>query len=469
MVRTRFAPSPTGYIHLGNVRTAFLCWLFAKKHSGKFYIRIDDTDELRNSQKYVNNIVDTLNWFNITSENGLIFQSKNHVMYKKFLDMLLNEKRAYKCFCDKDRLHELKIDQINNKKKIRYDSYCKNLTHFPDKPFIIRFDNNYSDKISFVDLVKGVISIDNSEFDDFIIAKHNFLPTYNFASVVDDISFGITHIIRGDDHVSNTIKQINLMNAFKIKLPEFAHLPMILDENRKVLSKRDNKSYINYYIENGFLPIALLNYIIRLGWSFNNQEIFSLDEMIKFFDFSNVASSSSAINYDKLIWLNKYYMRSVSYNYLLSYFLPIEKKFKLNYLIGPTIKNLLEVCSCRSNTLKDIILDNIFLYQDKLSINDEDYAFINNVDAKLCILKIYDYLKVGKFFWTKDNIKIYIKNFCELNVLSISYLASLLRIIIVGNNKPNSLYEILFLSGKTLILKKIRNIIKEAGAIAQHG
>ena len=470
MIITRFAPSPTGYIHLGNVRIAFLCWLFAKKNKGKFYIRIDDTDYVRNSQKYVNNILDILNWFNIKSDENIIFQSKNLDIYRYFLNILLDEKKAYKCFCTKERLDDLKKYQINNKKKIAYDEYCKNLNRITTDNFVIRFNNCTEGFTTIYDLVKGIIKINNNEFDDFIIAKQDFFPTYNFASVVDDISYNITHIIRGDDHMSNTVKQIHLMTALSFKLPHFAHLPMILDENKKVLSKRDTKSYVNYYIEEGFLPAALLNYIIRLNWSFNDKEIFSLDDMLKFFDFSDVNKSPAAINMKKLTWLNKFYLRSYNYNDLIYYFLYIEKKFNLNYLVGPRIKDLIVICKNRVDTLKQIFFDYYFLYEIKCFINDKDFFIISSVESKDCIIKFYYDLKKSNFVWSQENIKDFIKRFSNCNNFSMAFLGSVFRIVLTGSNRPNSLYEIFFLCGKILILKKFRNIIREiTGAIAQHG
>lgn len=463
MIRTRFAPSPTGYIHLGNIRTAFFSWLFAKKNNGVFYIRIDDTDVMRNSQKYVNNILDILTWLDIKSDESVIFQSRNYKIYKKFLDFLLTEKKAYKCFCSKTRLAVIKDNQVKNKMKIGYDGYCKdNILNF-DGPFVIRFKNVTSGVTIIPDLVKGNITMSNDEFDDFIIAKHDFSPTYNFASVVDDICYNITHIIRGDDHLSNTVKQINLMQSLNFNLPTFAHLPMILDENKKVLSKRDATLYMNYYKDNGFLPIALLNYIIRLGWSFKDKEIFSLKEMVDLFDLNNVSKSSAAINYKKLIYLNKYYIKNSSFNYLFPYFLHIEKKFRLNYLIGPCIKDLIDVLKSRVNTLKEIIVDNFYLYNDNIRIDSMNSDFSLFLKVQNYILKFYNELKCSNFEWHIINIKSFLKNFVDFNKLSISDFYAGLRIVITGCNKPHSLYEIFFLCGRILILKKIRNIIRVTG------
>ncbi len=459
MIKTRFAPSPSGYIHIGNIRTALFCWLYSRKFNGKFFLRIDDTDFNRSSKKYFNNIVDTLHWLGLSYDSDIVFQSKNLNIYKKFLDFLLFKKKIYKCYCSKDRLNFLKTYQISNKFKLGYDRHCRDLSDL-SKPFVLRFKNCFDGKMSFNDIVKGSIFFDNSEFDDFIISKGFHSPTYNFASVVDDINLNITHIIRGDDHISNTIKQIKLMNAFEHNIPNFIHLPMILDENKKVLSKRDSKSYFNFYINEGFLPISMLNYLIRLGWSFKDQEIFSLDEMIKFFDFKHISSSPAVVDYKKLLWLNKYYMKKVDLNILLKYFLPIEKKFSINYLKGPSIKNLLLICRFRSNTLLSLILDNLFLFDDKSSLDlnilkKKSFIFVFDV-----LNNTYLELKSCKFDWSINNIK----NFISLIVSKYNFdmfdFCFILRTIITNSDKPNSLYEIFFLCGRILILKKIRNIIK---------
>jgi len=344
MIKTRFAPSPTGYVHIGNIRTALFSWLYAKKYNGKFLIRIDDTDKNRNSNIYINDILKITKWLNINSDETITFQSKNYTRYKTVLEKLIKENYAYKCFCKKERLDKLKLDQIKNKLNPKYDEYCKQKNNDSNNSdFVIRFNNPKTNYVEFEDAVRGNICISNSEMDDFIIAKNNFMPTYNFASAIDDIDLKITHIIRGDDHISNTPKQINIMNALNFKIPSFSHLPMILDEKKNLLSKRDKTTYMDYYKINGFLPIAILNYIIRLGWSYENKEIFSLNDMINLFTLENINKSPSMTDINKLNWLNKYYMKNLSTRTLLFYFLPIEKKFSLNYNIGPSMKQLIEI------------------------------------------------------------------------------------------------------------------------------
>lgn len=459
MVITRFAPSPTGFMHLGNVRTALFSWLFARKNKGKFYLRIDDTDIIRNSKVYLNNIIDTLSWLQIDFDDDIVFQSKNLHIYKKILVDLLNNGYAYKCFCSKERLLDLKKNQLDNKEKISYDGFCRDNKIKDSDNFIIRFNNSKKNKIIFNDIVKGDISSDTDEFDDFIIAKNNFYPTYNFASVVDDINLSVTHIIRGDDHISNTFKQILLFNALKFSLPFFVHLPMILDSDKKPLSKRNNKLYISYYKDEGFIPDAILNYIVRLGWSYGDKEIFSKDEMIFNFNFNSINKSPAIINYDKLLWLNRHYIKTSSIDVIFKYFLFIERKYFLNYFIGPKIKDLIFFSKDRYFTVKDIILNNLFLYTYEVNISSDNLKFLFLIDNKIVIFRLYFYFMYEKFYWNISNIKYYISLFADINCLKIVNLFFILRLIIIGEIKNNSIYDLLFLCGRALILKKIRNII----------
>ncbi len=469
-IKTRFAPSPTGFLHIGNIRTALFSWLYAKKHKGEFIIRIDDTDKDRILKTYTNNITYILNWLNIKSDSNLIFQSDRLNRYKIIIEKLIAEKKAYKCFCSKERLLELKNKQMKQHKKIKYDGFCKNnLTVKND--FVIRINTEHYAEITFYDNVKGIITVSNSEIDDFIIAKHNFYPTYNFASVIDDIDFSITDIIRGDDHISNTPKQIIIFKALNSKIPTFSHLPMILDENQKPLSKRDKNSNINTYKKNGFLPEALLNYIIRLGWSFKDKEIFTIQEMIDLFELKNINSSSSIMNKSKLIWLNKYYIKNTETKKLLKEIIYIEKNYNLNYMIGPNLASLIDFAKSKVNTLEDIIVNYTFLYKEKINL-DEDLLHLFFSDRIINILKFFfNKVKKNKEKWELNNIKIIIQDTLKENNMNFIELAPILRIIITGKNISFSTYELIFLTGKILLLKKIRHIIKqyENGAIAQTG
>lgn len=458
---TRFAPSPTGFIHLGNIRTALFNWLYAKKKNGIFLIRIDDTDDKRNSKIYIDNIFYILNWLKIESEKKIIYQSKNYIMYKNIIDKLINENKAYKCYCSKERLLKIKTQNLNNKKKLEYDRFCKNNNQKnKSENFVIRFFNNYDDIIEFDDLIKGKIKISNLEIDDFIIAKNNFIPTYNFASVIDDINYEISDIIRGEDHISNTPKQINIMRALNAKIPRFAHLPMILDEDKNKLSKRNKNSNVMYYKKEGFLPEAIINYIIKLGWSYNDKEIFSINEMINFFDIKKINSSTSIINNKKLIWLNKYYIKNSKITYIKKNLMDIEKHYNLNYSWGPNINELIIFSINRIDNLKEIITKNLYLYTNNIKIDKNLIKkYFNSLIIDIINL-IYIEFKNLSFIWNENNIKNFITNLININKIELITLAIPLRITITGNDDPKPIFNLIFISGRILTLRKFINIIK---------
>ncbi|CAB3976372.1 glutamate--tRNA ligase [Candidatus Azoamicus ciliaticola] len=469
-IKTRFAPSPTGFLHIGNIRTALFSWLYAKKYNGEFIIRIDDTDKERNLKTYTNNITYILNWLNIKSDKKLIFQSKRLRTYKLIMEKLIQEKKAYKCFCSKDRLTKLKNEQIINTGKIKYDGFCKR-NQLQKGDFVIRINTENYKEIVFDDCVKGKITVTNSEIDDFIIAKNDFYPTYNFASVIDDIEFSITDIIRGEDHISNTPKQIIIFKLLNEKIPTFSHLPMILDENKKTLSKRDKDSNINYYKKCGFLPEAILNYIVRLGWSNKDKEIFTIKEMIDLFDIKNINTAPSIMNKSKLIWLNKHYIKTLETKKIIREIINIEKNFNLNYMIGPNLTELINFAKFKVNTLEDIITNYTFFYKENIKIEDELLKLFFSDKIIKIIENLYTNLKTFNLKWNIENIKIFISNIINENKTTFIELAPTIRIIITGKNISLSTYELIFLTGKILLLKKIRNIIKqyENGAIAQIG
>lgn len=309
-VRTRFAPSPTGFLHVGGVRTALFSWLYAKRHHGEFILRIEDTDQERSTKESVRAILDGMAWLGMDYDEGPFYQTERYERYKQVAQQFLDEGKAYRCECSKERLEALRTEQLAAKEKPRYDGHCrdKNLP-ISDKPFVIRFKNPEQGTVTFHDEVYGEIHVANSELDDLILVRSDGHPTYNFAVVIDDIDMKITHVIRGDDHINNTPRQINLFQALKAPIPVFAHLPMILGEDGKRLSKRHGAVSVLQFKELGVLPHALLNYLVRLGWSHGDQEIFSIKEMIECFDLKNVSRGVSSFNYEKLYWLNQHYTK----------------------------------------------------------------------------------------------------------------------------------------------------------------
>ena len=312
MIKTRFAPSPTGVLHVGGARTALFCWLFSKKVDGRFVLRIEDTDLERSTPESVQAILDAMQWLELDYDEGPYYQTQRFARYIEVINQLIEQGHAYYCECSRERLDDLREQQMAAKQKPRYDGCCRELglQADSDKPLVVRFKNPQQGVVSFHDHVKGEISVSNSELDDLIIARSDGSPTYNLSVVVDDMDMDITHVLRGDDHVNNTPRQINILHALAAPVPEYAHVPMILGDDGKRLSKRHGAVGVMEYFAAGYLPEALLNYLVRLGWSHGDQEIFTLQEMIDNFSLDGLNKSASSFNTDKLKWVNQQYLMS---------------------------------------------------------------------------------------------------------------------------------------------------------------
>ena len=310
-VRVRFAPSPTGFLHIGGVRTALFNWLYARHHHGKFLLRIEDTDLERSEQRYTQDILASMKWLGLTWDEEPIYQSQRLQVYKEKAEELIRQGHAYRCYCTEAEVEIMRDQAMKEGKKPQYDRRCRERTEQPSgKPYVIRAKIPLAGSVEFHDLIRGDIKFENADIDDFVLIRSNGAPTYNLSVVVDDVFSRITHIIRGDDHINNTPKQMHLYQFFEYPVPLFAHLPMILGPDKKKLSKRHGAVSANAYRADGYLPEALLNFLARLGWSHGDQEVFSVQEMIDFFSFDHVQKSSAVFNMEKLLWLNGTHIRS---------------------------------------------------------------------------------------------------------------------------------------------------------------
>lgn len=308
-IRTRFAPSPTGFLHIGGLRTALFCWLYARHRGGQFVLRIEDTDLERSTQEAIQQILDGMLWAGLDHDEGPYFQTQRLDRYREVIARLLAEDKAYRCYCAKEELEQMRAEQLARGEKPRYDGRCRNRREVREGVApVVRFRNPLTGSVIVNDVVHGPVEFKNSELDDLIIARSDGSPTYNFCVVVDDMDMRITHVIRGDDHLNNTPRQMNMLRALGLAPPIYAHLPMILGPDGEKLSKRHGAVSVLQYRDEGFLPEALLNYLVRLGWSHGDQEIFSIEEMIRLFDIADVNKSASAFNPDKLAWLNQQHM-----------------------------------------------------------------------------------------------------------------------------------------------------------------
>lgn len=363
-VRTRFAPSPTGYLHIGGARTALFCWLYARHMNGQFILRIEDTDLERSTPEHVQAIIDGMQWLKLDHDEGPFYQTKRFDRYKEVINQLLAEGKAYRCYCSRERLDTLRETQLANKQKPCYDGRCRCLTEVQEGPFVIRFKNPTTGSVLFDDAVNGVIEFQNSELDDLIIARSDGAPTYNFAVVVDDYDMKITHVVRGTDHINNTPRQINIFKALGVEPPRYAHVPMILGADGKKLSKRHGADNVMQFREQGYLPQALLNYIVRLGWSHGDQEIFSIEEMIQFFDLQNINNSPAIFDFDKLLWLNQHYLKTLDPADIIEELTWHMNQQQIDIQNGPALTDIIIAQRERCKTLKEMAERSRYFYEE---------------------------------------------------------------------------------------------------------
>ncbi|RLA34719.1 MAG: glutamate--tRNA ligase [Gammaproteobacteria bacterium] len=365
MIRTRFAPSPTGVLHIGSVRTALFCWLYARHHQGQFVLRIEDTDRERSTKENVDAILDGMSWLGLDPDEGPIFQSDRFDRYREVIDDWVKTGKAYHCYCSKDELDKLRAKQMEAGQKTRYDGRCRDRVEpVAGVSPVVRFRNPQDGEVAVHDQVRGKVVFRNDELDDLIIARSDGTPTYNFTVVVDDSDMNITHVIRGDDHLNNTPRQLNMLKALNVDPPHYAHLPMILGADGAKLSKRHGAIDVREYREEGYLPRALLNYLVRLGWSYGDQEIFSIEEMIQLFDIAAVNQSASAFNAEKLVWLNQQHIIAMRPEDLGSMLVPHFAALGLDPSNGPSPARLAEGFHERADTLLHMVASARYCYED---------------------------------------------------------------------------------------------------------
>ena len=376
-VRTRFAPSPTGMLHIGGVRTALFCWLYARRHGGIFILRIEDTDRERSTPEAVQAILDGMKWLGLDHDEGPFYQTERMPRYRAVIDQLLREGKAYHCWCSKEELDEMRAGQTARKEKPRYDGRCRNRrSPVAGVNPVVRFRNPDEGQVVVDDVIHGPITFDSGELDDLIIARSDGTPTYNFCVVVDDCDMRITHVIRGDDHINNTPRQINMLKALGVEPPVYAHVPMILGPDGAKLSKRHGAVSVLQYRDEGFLPEGLLNYLGRLGWSHGDQEIFSLEEMTQLFDIHDVNKSASALNPDKMLWTNQQHMLRSTPEHLARYLRP---QLEALGLVADDLAKVAAVARAqqeRAKTLREMAANSQFFFRD-LSGYDEKAAAKN--------------------------------------------------------------------------------------------
>lgn len=463
-VRTRFAPSPTGYLHIGGVRTALYSWLHARKQGGQFILRIEDTDRERSTQESVDAIIEGMDWIGLDHDEGPIFQTDRFDRYAEVSKQLLEQGDAYHCTCTREELDEMREKQRANKEKPRYNGKCRDANHKAgDVEAVIRFKNPLEGDVIIDDLIKGEIIINNRELDDLIIARSDGTPTYNLTVVVDDLDMGITHVIRGDDHINNTPRQINMMKALGANLPKFAHAPMILGDDGKRLSKRHGAVSVLQYRDDGFFPQALLNYLLRLGWSHEDQEIFNREEMIDLFKIENVNGAPSTFNTQKLLWVNEQYIKTLAADEIAEHLQWHLDEQNLDTSNGPALNDVIDAHRERAKTLKELAATIRYYYED-FTVYDENAAKKHFKTATPSILQnLLDKFK-GVEDWQAETIEQVIKDTCEELELGMGKVGPALRVAVTGTAMSPSLEITLDLIGKERSLERLEKAVAFATA-----
>ena len=458
-VKTRFAPSPTGYLHVGGARTALFSWLYARRHGGHFVLRIEDTDLERSSRESVNAILEGMTWLGLDYDEGPFYQTHRFERYNEVIEALLEKGLAYRCNCPKERLEKLREEQMAAKQKPRYDGYCRDRNVGADEPHVIRFRNPVEGEVVFDDLIRGRISVANGELDDLIIRRSDGSPTYNLTVVVDDHDMGITQVIRGDDHINNTPRQINLYLALGWEAPEFAHVPMILGDDGSRLSKRHGAVSVMQYREDGYLPEALLNYLVRLGWSHGDQELFSVDEMIELFDLSAVNRSPSTFNTDKLNWINQQYIKGSDPAHVARLLSPHMGDLGIDPAEGPDLVEVVEAQRERATTLVELAAISAFYYRDFESFQEKAArkAFKGEADQALAaVRKRLADLET----WEREGIHRTVEETVEALGVGFGKVAMPLRIAVTGGAPSPDLDLTLYLVGRDATLRRIDRAIE---------
>jgi glutamyl-tRNA synthetase len=456
MVRTRFAPSPTGYLHVGGARTALFSWAYARRHGGKFVLRIEDTDLERSTAESVQAILDGMRWLGLDWDEGPFHQMQRLARYRELAERLLREGKAYRCYCTKEELEQMRAAQRARGEKPRYDGRWRDskATPPPGVAPVIRFKNPLDGEVSFQDLVKGPITISNGELDDLVLLREDAVPTYNFGVVVDDLDMSITHVIRGDDHVNNTPRQINIFRALGAELPQFAHVPMILGADGERLSKRHGAVSVMQYADDGYLPEALLNYLARLGWSHGDEEIFSKSQFVEWFDLAHVNRAPAHFDPEKLRWMNHQYVKSLSDAEFARLMRPVIEKQSGRLADGPDLEPVAGLVKSRSETVLAGVAAAMPFYWDAEAPAEElDKSLTEQVRPALADLTKRFASLDG---WSEASVMEALNAVLKERSLKLPQLAMPLRLIVFGQTQTPNIGPTLAVAGKKRVLERLR-------------
>jgi glutamyl-tRNA synthetase len=454
-VRTRFAPSPTGMLHIGGVRTALFCWLHARRHGGTFILRIEDTDRERSTPEALQAILDGMKWLGLDHDEGPFYQTQRMDRYREVIEQFLREGKAYHCYCSREELDQMRAAQMARKEKPRYDGRCRQRTApVPGVSPVVRFRNPDEGQVIVNDVVHGPITFDSAELDDLIIARSDGTPTYNFCVVVDDYDMRITHVIRGDDHINNTPRQINMLRALGVEPPLYAHVPMILGPDGAKLSKRHGAVSVLQYRDDGFLPEGLLNYLGRLGWSHGDQEIFTLEEMVRLFDVHDVNKSASALNLDKMLWTNQQHILRSTPEHLAVYLRPQLEALGLAADDMAKVAAVARAQQERAKTLREMAENSVFFFKDVTEY--EPKAAAKNLTVETAPILAAAHAKLGALpEWQAPAIHTAIMAVAEERSVGLGKVAQPVRVAVSGGTVSPPIDVTLEILGREETLRRL--------------
>jgi glutamyl-tRNA synthetase len=457
-VRTRFAPSPTGYLHVGGARTALFSWLYARRHGGHFVLRIEDTDLERSTAESVNAILEGMTWLGLEYDEGPFFQTHRFQRYDEVIGQLIAAGKAYRCDCSKERLEALREEQMRSKQKPRYDGHCRHRNVSAEGPHVVRFLNPEDGEVAFDDMVHGRIAFANAELDDLVIRRTDGSPTYNFTVVVDDMDMEITHVIRGDDHINNTPRQINMLRALGRAPPRYAHVPMILGDDGSRLSKRHGAVSVMQYAKDGYLPEALLNYLVRLGWSHGDQEVFGVDELVRLFDINDVNKAASAFNTDKLLWLNQQYIKASDPARIARLLSPRLGELGVDPAEGPDLVEVVKAQQERAKTLVEMAEISRFFYQDFADYEEQAAKKHLRAGALEPLRRVHGAL-AALADWTPVAVHETVQRVADALQLGMGKVAQPLRVAVSGRAATPGIDVTVWLVGREATLRRIGRAI----------
>jgi glutamyl-tRNA synthetase len=454
-VRTRFAPSPTGFLHIGGLRTALFCWLYARRHGGQFVLRIEDTDLERSTDQAIQQILDGMEWAGLNHDEGPFYQTKRFDRYKEVIEEMLASGNAYRCYCTKEELEQMRAGQMARGEKPRYDGQWRERSDSrAGVSPVIRFKNPLSGEVVVQDAVHGRVVFQNSELDDLIIARSDGTPTYNFCVVVDDMDMRITHVIRGDDHLNNTPRQMNMLLALGHAPPVYAHLPMILGSDGAKLSKRHGAVSVLQYRDEGFLPEAVLNYLVRLGWSHGDQEIFSIEEMVSLFDISAVNKSASAFDAEKLAWLNQQHMMRVAPARIVPVLRWQLERAGIATADEARLERIVEVQRERAKTVREMALNSLFFFRAPDAFDDKAVRKHVTPEIREVLGQAAHALK-DLAGWTPESVHAVLHEICTAKGINLGKLAQPIRIAVCGGTISPPIDATLAILGKDESLARL--------------